>query len=367
MPLNGLDTVADAAQQIVHFVDEHASTIAGNFPDAAAIDAHLQRDIESVTPSSADTDDQDNDPGASDFDTQLRLVVLAAMGRHEDARTLLTTYPAEQTDEPIDRSDRRFIRQLRRWLDAGAPVAPAVEDTLAQLPRRGPTPRPSWTDARAKSKAKKEALAAARAKSKGKSLDQLKELIAAEYGDRGIEIAPSIVDVNAEMLRSEQQPFGRARTALKAIRMLKSTGADAIRLIKHASDVDPAWLQPPDRAAYPVIAARDRHTSVELDAEAHDWLERVRAEAPRRLGPWILIDVWLTREDPAGPLVAYVGEQRVGTVSQTETKAFDHALRAAALFDEDLLVEGRLTSADGTGAAVLEIPLPERLGAATAT
>lgn len=202
---------------------------------------------------------------------------------------------------------------------------------------------------------------------KARAWTSSKELIAAEYGDRGIEIAPSIVDVNAEMLRSEQQPFGRARTALKAIRMLKSTGADAIRLIKNASDVDPAWLQPPDRAAYPVIAARDRHTSVELDAEAHDWLERVRAEAPRRLGPWVLIDVWLTREEPTGPVVAYVGEQRVGTVSQSERKAFDQALRAAALFDEDPFLKGRLTSADGTGAAVLEIPLPERLGAAAAT
>lgn len=92
-----------------------------------------------------------------------------------------------------------------------------------------------------------------RAKSRDKSLDQLKDLITAEYGARGIEIAPSEVDFNAEMLQVEQQPFGRARTALKAIRTLKYSGEGMIRLIK-------------------------------LDAAAHDWLERVRTEARRRIG-----------------------------------------------------------------------------------
>lgn len=188
-------------------------------------------------------------------------------------------------------------------------------------------------------------------------------MITAEYGARGIEIPPSAVDLNAEMLQVGQQPFGRARTALKAIRILKSSVGDTIRLIKHAGAESPAWLQPPDRASYPAVAARDRYTSVQLDAAAREWLERVRTEAPQRMGPWVLVDVWLTREDEAGSLVAHIGERRVGTVRLSDTKEFDHALRAAALFDEDPFVRGRLTSFDGTGATVLEIPLPERHGA----
>ncbi len=355
--LDGLDAVAHAAGQIVGFVREHTSDTTGHFPDAAAIDAQLQREIDAAqTPAGGPGDE---DPGLADFDTQLRLVVLAAMGRHEQARTLLAAYPAGRNDDPLDRGGRRFTRQLTRWLDADGPVPPPVEETLARLPRPVRAPQPTWSDVRAESKAKKEALDAARAKSKGRSMDQLRELIIAEYGARGIEIAPSVVELNAEMLQVEQQPFGRARSALKAIRMLTSGGADAIRLLKDDSGHDPEWLRPPDRAAYPMIADRNRYISVQLEASAHDWLERVRTGAPRRIGSWVLIDVWLTRNDPAGQFIAHIGEQRVGLVDPDGTAEFDHVLRAAALFDEDPIVKGRLSNADGTGPAVLEIPLPQ--------
>lgn len=80
-----------------------------------------------------------------------------------------------------------------------------------------------------------------------------------------------------------------------------------------------------------------------------------------------MIDVWLTRADLAGPLVAHIGEQRVGTVRLSKTTEFDHALRAAAVFDEDPFVRGRLTRADGTDPVALEIPLPERKDADVAT
>lgn len=357
--LDGLDAVAHAAVQIVGFVNERATDTTRHFPDAAAIDAHLQREIDDAQTPAGEHGDEDH--GLADFDAQLRLVLLAAMGRHEQARTLLAAYPAgRRNDDPMDRGGRRFTRQLTRWLDAGGPVPPPVEDTLARLPRPGRTPQPSWSDARAESKAKKQALDAARAKSKGKSTDQLRELIIAEYGARSIEIAPSAVDFNAEMLQVEQQPFGRARSALKAIRRLTSGGADAIRLLKDASDHDPEWLRPPDRAAYPMIADRNRYLSVQPDAAAHDWLERVRTGAPRRIGCWVFIDVWLTRDDPAEPFIAHIGGQRVGIVDPDGTTEFDHVLRAAALFDEDPIVQGRLSSADETGPAVLEIPLPQR-------
>lgn len=361
--LKGPASVAQAAERIVNFVEEHAPTVAQNFPDASAIDEQLQRDVDAAqTWSDEEGGDDDGDAAsldASDFDTQLRLVVLAAMGRHDEARSLLATYPAERTDETIDRDDRRFVRQLGRWLDAGGPVAPLVEETLAQLPRRARPPRPSWSDARAKSSSKKEALDAARAESKGKSLDQLKELIAAEYSSRGVEIAPSVIDFNAETLQTEQQPFGRARKALKALRMLKAGGGDMIRLLKHASDEDPEWLQPPDRATYPMIADRNRYASIDLDPGAHDWIDRVRTEAPRRMGPWVLVDVWLARDNSTALIGAHIGERRVGTIRPDDSNEFDDVTRAAALFDEDPFVRGRLTTAETAGALVLEIPLPK--------
>ena len=112
----------------------------------------------------------------------------------------------------------------RRWKTPSTP-------SLHYPGRYGHPGRPGQ-NARAESKAKKQALDAARAKSKGKSIGQLRELIIAEYGARGIELAPSVVDVTAEMLQVDQQPFGRARSALTAIRMLTSGGVDAIRLLE---------------------------------------------------------------------------------------------------------------------------------------
>jgi hypothetical protein len=369
--LTGPDSVQQAAERIVQFASERAAATVEPFPDAAAIEEYRRHEDETTqTPTEEDTEIEDGDPGVFDFDTEFtqdRLVLLAAMGRLEEARAGLATYVAEQTDRAIDRDDRRFIRQLTRWLDAGGPVAPPIEETLARLPQRTRPPRPSWSNARAESKAKKEALDAVRSKSRGKTLDQLIELITAEYSARGIEIAPSMVDFYAEMLQAEQQPFGRVRTALKGIRMLKSAGGEIIRQIKHSSDGDPEWLLPPDRAAFPMIADRNRYTPVQLDAAARDLLERVRTEGPRRVGPWVLIDVWLAREVPAGALIASIGAQRVGTIPQSQANEFDHALRAASLFDEDPVVRGRLTAADGTGAIALEIPLPESQGVDTPT
>jgi hypothetical protein len=85
--LDGLDAVARAAMQIVGFVNEHAPDTTRHFPDAATIDAQPQREIDAAQTPAGEHGDEDD--GLADFDTQLRLVVLAAMGRHEQARTLL--------------------------------------------------------------------------------------------------------------------------------------------------------------------------------------------------------------------------------------------------------------------------------------
>lgn len=54
-----------------------------------------------------------------------RLALLAAMGRHEQTRTLLATYEAEAGDQSTEgragSADRRFVRQLTRWLERGSP------------------------------------------------------------------------------------------------------------------------------------------------------------------------------------------------------------------------------------------------------
>ena len=143
--------------------------------------------------------------------------------------------------------------------------------------------------------------------------------MAAEHTRRGLDIAPSDIALTADMLLLEQQPFGRARTVLKGLSMLSTSGVNILRLITHAGQRrTPDELQRPARATYRVATEPGRYTAVELDDDAHDWLARLTTDTPRRLGPYVLIDVWLTPHDPSGDspprLVAHIGNHRVGTV-----------------------------------------------------
>lgn len=274
--LRATQDVGSAGRQIVAFINENALPFAEQFPDAAAIETALRPGREA----GGESGEQKN----ADRETSLRLTLLAATARHEEARALLARYPAEQGSERTARERRRFVRQLTRWLDAGGPPVPPIAQTLALLPPAPRSHRPSWSAARERTHSSQDALDAARAQSAGKPLVQLIDLVAAEHDRRGVEIAPSTVALHAEMLRVEQRPFGRARSALRAIRMLKSGGGDVITLIKNSSDDDPRWLRPPERAGYPVHTTTDRYAAIELDRGAHDWLARVWSEAPRRLG-----------------------------------------------------------------------------------
>jgi hypothetical protein len=348
VPLGEPATVPPAGQRIVQFVQQHSAATVQNFPDAAAIEAWMRHALEGA----------DGDSPAPGVDPQLRLVVLAAMGRLAQARALLATHRAARAGNPPDREDLRFVRQLTRWLDAGGPPPPPLEDTLARLPPQR-RPRPSRPDARARSKAGKQARDAARARSAGKSLDQLEELITTEYRSHGVELAPSLVTFYAEVLKAEQQPISRARRAFRTVRLLASGGADVVRAVSHHSDDDPAWLRPPKRAAYPALTSRDRFTAVDLDAAAHDWLQQVGAEAPRRIGRFVLLEVWLSQETPEGSLVVHIGERGVGTVPEDEARNYDQILRAAAVFDEDPFLLARLATSTASRPAVLEISLPE--------
>lgn len=143
--------------------------------------------------------------------------------------------------------------------------------------------------------------------------------MAAEHTRRGLDIAPSDIALTADMLLLEQRPFGRARTVLKGLSMLSTSGVNVLRLITHAGQRrTPDELQRPARATYRVTTEPGRYIAVELDDDAHDWLARLTTDTPRRLGPYVLIDVWLTPHDPSGDspprLVAHIGNHRVGTV-----------------------------------------------------
>jgi hypothetical protein len=358
--LPSLDEVPSVSREIVGFIDEHALAFADQFRDAAAIEAALQLGNRAGPTGEREQDGQHNE--RADYETALHLTLLAAMGQHDLARRLLARYARAERLEPISPDDRRFIRQLTRWLDAGGPTAPPIAETLARLPSAPRPPRLRWSEVKAQVTSKSAALDAVRAQSAGKSLTQLQELLAAEYDRRGLQIAPSVITVNAKALELERQPFGRTRSALRALRMVKSSAVDGIRLLKHDT-ADPPWLQPPDRASYPVPTT-DRFTAVDVEPAAQAWLTRVWNEAPRRLGHLVLVDVWLSRDDrneTQRELVVHIGQRRVGSIGDTQTAPFDQALRAAATFDEDPYIQGRLSRSDDQASIILEIAQPNQI------
>jgi hypothetical protein len=287
------------------------------------------------------------------------LTLLAATGRHDEARALLARYASE----PRRRADRRFIRQLTRWLDAGGPPILPVADTLAKLPAEPRPPRQSFSDAREKSRLGGEAVDAARAQAAGKSVEQLTELVASEHARRNLEIAPSSVATLAGLLHNERKPFGRTRSTLRGLGMVKAIGGDIVRTLKNRSDPTPDWLRPPERASYPVHPTTGRYATVLLDPDTQEWLATVTTQATLRMGIHTHVDIWLTRENTADgspELVAHIGDRRVGTVPEPNTQAFDAVMRAAAMFDEDPYLPGRLSRAvpdEGTE-PMLEISLP---------
>ena len=363
--LAGPGDVRPAAEQIVTWVQQRAAGLVSRFADAAAIDAELERQI-SAKPARAEPARSDGGPKQRPAGIPDRLALLAAMGRHEQTRTLLAAYQAaaddQSTEDRAGPADRRFVRQLTRWLERGGPQAPPVEETLGVLASPPPDRWPRGqilATARASTRVQKEARQATRAQSKGKGLEQLKALVVTEYGARGIELPSIEAAWYAEMLQIEQRPFGRVRSALKGLRMSAAVAREGIRMIRGRVPADPDWLRPPERASYPICTGRTHFVPVELDASALSWMGRVQAHAPRRLGPWTLIDAWLTRDDPTGQLVVHIGEQRVGTVRADDSSRFDHAMTAAALFDEDPAVPARLTSAHSPDStAVLELSIP---------
>jgi hypothetical protein len=339
-------------RRVVDLIDEHRS-FAGQFPDAAAIEAVLRAAGPAPGPD-------------ADRNAMSRLTLLAAMGRHEETRALLARYAAGNGTGQVHRRNGRFIRQLTRWLDAGGPPIPPIADTLARLPAVTDPPRPrvSWSDAREKSRLQREAIDAVRAQADGKSSDELVRVLTTEYGRRNLEITPSTVDSLTALLQNERKPFGRARSTLRALRMLKAGGTDVVRAIRNRSDPTPDWLQPPERASYPVHLIGRRATTVLLDPGTRDWLAAVAAKAPHRIGRTVPVDVWLTREtrskDGSTELVAHIGDRRVGTVRGSETTAYDAIMQAAAFFDEDPCLHGRLSGpeAEEQTPPMLEIPLP---------
>jgi hypothetical protein len=338
LTLSTADDVAPAVAQIVALVEGRALAYADGFADVDAIDAALR------------AYEPDEEIGVGSL-TMTRLTLLTSAGRHAEARSLLASF------EPTDRADRRFQRQLLRWLDAGRMEIPPVEETLALLPPpEPPPPRPSWTAAKAKANVKRQATDSVRAQARGKSVDELTTLLATAYAQRDIDVSTTNLASMAAAIELQQQPFGKARSALRGLKMLASVGADVVDRVRTGSVEDPPWLRAPERASFPLERGSGRKTTVTLDPAATDFVARVLAEAPTRYGFIVHVDVWFEADTDAG-LAVHIGDQRVGTVPPADVTAFGPTLHAAAIFDEAPFVRAQLVGIEGTSVE-LRVPVP---------
>ena len=293
----------------------------------------------------------------------LRAVLLAAAGEHARARMALDGFRDGDLEETQKRVYRRFVRQLGRWLDAGGPPVPPLEQTLSQLPAPPPMPQaPSWADSRQRSRDRQAALKAVRAGAHGKSREEITELFVSEYGRRGLEApSPSEISVVADMLEAEGRPFGRSRQKWKALTLLRGVVGDTVGAVRHGMDPNPDWLQPPDEASYP-IRATGGFAAVSLNEDALPRLARASAEGRQHLGPHVLVDLWLKTSggEEAGRVVVHLGEAAVGTLPAHVAVKYAPEMTAAASMDELVRVPGRLLAATAGMPPILEIREPSQ-------
>lgn len=309
-----------------------------------------------------------------------RLLLLASSGRLDQARELLdqhlATVPARPSGRPFrPRKEgtedahapfRRFARQLDRWLAAGGPPIPAVENTLALMPPR--SVRPPWPR-RARRReidhASKAARRAVMEAARGRSRAEIADLLSAALEAEGLEARQ--LAFNVDTVEEHLRPLGRARSSLSTIWLVATALGTLTRLLRKGIAVDPDWLQPPERAGWTVgINEGGRRWSlVELDPAAQPFLAKVAAEGSNRIGSLVIVDGWLTEaaaDDPGeGGLVVNLGGRAVGTLSTAASAELAPDVAAArTLFDELVRIRLNLLRPDKAGSALLEMRLPDR-------
>jgi hypothetical protein len=289
---------------------------------------------------------------ASRHDEQMVVALLAAAGRWDEARAALARYRAQTGD----RAAREMARQIERYIDGGGD--PAI------VPRQPPpspsSERPSLSDMWREGRARDEAVKAVKRVGPEADRDALRSALERELAARGLSESPLWLERTLDHLHDS--PAEQARALSRGIGTAADLAVRAIRgLREHRDPPDlspPAWLDPPDRAAYPVVASTQaRWTEVQLDEPARSYLERVYAAIPRPFGSTALATAWLAwDEGPRERLVVSLGQERVGAVTPAAAAAYRLVMDRAAERDELPSVPARLTSRQG--GHLLEVQLP---------
>ena len=288
--------------------------------------------------------------------------LLAAAGRWDEARDTLHRFRPEDGDRGEDREDRRFARQLTRYIDSGGDpeLVPDQPPPSPYVSSPGKSVGEIWQQARARD----QAVNAVRRLDPATPRDELRAALERELATRGLNETPLWSEQTLDDLHlSNAERTERFAKGLTAAARLGFKAVRALREHRPIPDLSPpAWLDGPHLAAYPVPHDHDAvWTAVQLDPDAKAWLDTTYAAIPRLIGATASATAWLAWEDTEQRrLVVHLGDKRVGTLDAAATESYRSTMRLAAQTDELPYTPVHLTPRPTTVGYLLELQLPTR-------
>jgi hypothetical protein len=287
-------------------------------------------------------------------------LLLAAAGRHDEARAALSEYQASGEEEVEERDYRRFARRLTRWLDAGGILPDPPTSPVNPRPVVRESDLPSFSAHRDQSKQRREAFKTVKQQAAGRSDDELRDMLQTELDQRGLTEDPLWFESAIDAMR--RTPLEEVQATIQGVSLLVGAGARLVNVFR-GKRLDPIerveWLEPPDRASYPIKG--DGWVAVELGSDINAFLARAHA-AGHRVAHVSVLDAWIDWDpqpgSPESRLIVLIGSQQVGAVNAADTERFAAAMVAAAEHDEVPTMRARLAELHHAPGYLLEIAAP---------
>ena len=283
---------------------------------------------------------------------------LAVAGRNEEAREALGAFLESGVEGTDGRSYRRFARLLTLWLDGDGtfpdPIPPPGYVEQPATAGFGQVQRHSseW----------RSAMAAVAETDQGTAREVRRARLETELAERGLSERPHLTDASLDAMENVQAPFGRTRLALRALAIVASAGLSVVRVARHvAPPAVASRLEPPLRASFPLVLAKEQWTAVSLDGAAGAFLKDVFSAAQMRVANTAIVDIWFDWDasgaQSESQLEVSIGDTRVGVLNPVTSDRYRAIMAMASVRDELPVTAGRLVTRDG-GRYVLEVPLP---------
>jgi hypothetical protein len=289
------------------------------------------------------------------------VALLAAAGRLDEAREALARYRPPSGSRPGNREARQFVHRVGRYIDSGGD--PAIVPSEPPPSKFGDSERPSVSELWRHGTARDAAVKAVRVMSPNTSRPELRAALERELASRGLSESPLWFEYTLDHLHDSAAD--RAELLAKGVRTAAGLAFKGIRALRERRPLPdlsvPGWLEPPDRAAYPVPhSLQARWAAVQLDDQVGPFLERAYAAIRRLFGSTANAEVWF--EWDAGDeehLTVNLGEARVGTLAPEVSAAYREVMDRAGERDELPYASARLTPRPTQIGYLLEVQLPD--------